>query len=320
MGKNYEMNWSTNKCYSILPTNETTTLTINNQPITNVVEGTYLGVSITMQGITDSHSQERINNAIKRVGMLRNLNLTYQHLTAKQVRNICNTFVYSVAVAEYAIHLTPPTQEVEIKWNRMDELVIRLMFGVFNKRFQTKIRKIAGLVTLTKRCSILLHKLEEKIRGKLAREGADERLKGEFEGLENYSGRVQLPRNQSKEEVFNKYNAMFTHHQRKTPTIKFGQEYPAMIKLKRNHTVNSLKWYIGTFPRDPSGCTRRVGEPALEAIQNTTRILKLEKWNDGDLETLKLSLDLLDEIQPEDWRKRKRSSGTATSTNKKMRK
>lgn len=297
--KNMEMTWSISKCTSMMPTTEKTALTLDGHELQRTNEVEYLGISMNCYSITETKQIYRINKGKEMVRMLTNINVTYEMMKPKLIRDICSTFIYPVAT--YAIPLVPQSETLNAAWRTLEIMILKLVLGFFTQRHKRKLRKIAQLTSLNELTSIRLHSLESRLKQQMAMNENIQEYSEDVVSLQKYRIKIKSPPNINKKQLQGNMNRFFENHRYRIPSLKLGQNQPALIHLKGEYLVQAVRWYIGTFTRSPSKCKIRGGIAAQEAWNTVKKILEKTKWNDDELNALQMAIDLLMEVQPNTW-------------------
>lgn len=295
------MKWSTKKCKVIKHDEDQRRIHLAGDELEQVHEVEYLGVSINSKGITDAKNIKRIRVANMKVNMLRNMQISNEYFTARRLRSICNTFIYPVA--NYALHLVPQSPELVNNWQRLDNNVIRLMFGIFQKRWEKKLRSIGRIPYLHERVGTMLQRLEAKLERRLENEkNTNTRL--DIESLVKYRTDIKSPANMKPQQLLKNWRNLFRNHRRKIPQDTDHNYIPTMMILKGTYLNRCIRWYIGTFPCQPAQCIENGGRIAQKALQDMKRLMERTEWNDDQVEEVKQNIDILHEHEASSWRKR----------------
>ena len=299
-----EMQWSTKKCKVILNETDNRTVTLAGDDLVRETEVEYLGVTMTNAGITDTKSMSRIILAIRRVDMLKKIHISNNVFTPRRIRSICNTFVYPVA--SYAIHLVPHSLELVHRWHKLDVSVMSIMFGIHQKRWEMKLRKIGRLPHLHERVGMMLYKLERKLERRMENV-ADSTGSSDHEALIQYRTQIGSPPNIQYQQLVRNWNNLFHKHRRKIPTDKKHEYIPTMTLMKGEYLNRCIRWYIGTFPYNPTQCIENGGDLAFKAMQTMRRLMEKPEWDQAETTEVKWSIDVLHECEPSSWKKRDRN-------------
>ncbi len=301
--KNMDMTWSPTKCSIIVPPNDTskTQYTIANTTIKIVEEVEYLGVSINSTSLTATRNIGRVLNAQKMVHALRKVGINFKTLKPCTVRNIFNAFVYGTA--QYAVHLIPRNKTLETEWTKLDEHAIRNILGIYSKRNDLKLRKIAEIPKLQQIKGLRLRCLEQRLESNASNNNNPntEASKDDKKNLDRYRSERKLESNLERKQLYKSWNLLHRNHKRKLPELKVGRRIPAMRLLTGEYAANMARWYIGSFPINPRYLIQNEGEKAQSAMIDLRRLATLEEWNKDEENKMKEIIELLMKLQPDSW-------------------
>ena len=118
-----DMTWNVRKCSTIQPTEDDSAFNMGHEPLKVGAGETYLGVTITRDGLTDALLKHRVKCARARLEMLKRIGLNAKGFGPKISRSMYLTFV--MPMIEYCSHL------VRIESSTMQE-VLALEKAFFN--------------------------------------------------------------------------------------------------------------------------------------------------------------------------------------------
>ena len=134
-----------------------------------------------------------------------------------------------------------------------------------------------------------------------------------------YREEFNLPPNLTKEQLYQNRNLRFRSHQRKLSEIKQGEYHEIMTKLQGEYAVQGIRWYLGSFPRNPRVSIQIGGMEVQNALKTLKYVLEKQKWEANDMNELKRSLDILVQVQPDEWNKRKKKAELSSNSAKRRR-
>lgn len=115
-----------------------------------------------------------------------------------------------------------------------------------------------------------------------------------------------LLRNLTKREMIQNWNIFGKNHKPEIPQTKGQNLVPFMLKLKRKHAISMVRWYIGSFPINPTECRRRGGNEATVVLERIKRTISLPKWTEDEAREIMKCIETLKAHEPSNWGKRTR--------------
>lgn len=297
------MCWSPTKCNVMIPPHDISnqSYSIAGTTLETVEESEYLGVSINSQGLTNTRNLKRLQKARNISQVLRKVEITCKMIPPIVVRNISNAFIYGTA--QYAVHLMPKNGKLESEWQKLDTMVIRNILGVYVRKHDLKLRKIADIPTLKQIRSMRLRGLEKRIE----RQAEDEKNPNreaaiqDLNMLKQYREDHNLAPNLERKQLYKNWNRIQTNHKRKLPELKIGSKVPALHALIGEYAPNITRWYLGSFPINPRYIIKKEGTKASDCIDTLRRLGPREEWTKAEERSVRGAIDFLMEVQPQTW-------------------
>ena len=297
----FSMKRSTRKCHIIEPSHTTVPgkyqLSEENMLCCN--QETYLGVTLGKENISPVKNLTRVENALKRINMLRACGLNRQTLSSAKLVNICKAFVFPVA--QYAVHLLPnPCTDGSSIGHKLEELdykVVEFAMGCVPKAptpVSTQKPRIKGrLPRMLKLCKLpdwsqkisLAHaSLESRLKKRSEYFPRNTKIREDIQNFAKARMALKSPKKMSKADVVKTWEKLCQGKVRKIPIPKTGL-CPILYVRERKTRESGIKWYFGSFPGRSDPLRQILGETKFEEINN-----RLKVW----MQKEKISKDRLD--------------------------
>ena len=260
----FGMQWSTKKCHILEPThiNDPGKYILSGKELMPCKQATYLGVTLGSENILPTKNLARVENAVKRLNMLRACGLNRQTLSSAKLINICKAFVFPVA--QYAVHLLPdPCRDASSIGHKLEELdykVVEYAMGCVSKNsvdVSTERPRIKGrlprMLKLSKipdwsqKISLALTSLDDRLRKRSDFFPSNMEIRNDIQKYSRAREVLKSPGKMSKMDLVQGWKKLCQGKVRKIPTPKTGLS-PILRVRDRKIRESGIKWYFGSFP------------------------------------------------------------------------
>ncbi len=272
----FDMTWSASKCATIQPENDTTPFYIGGELISVADSETYLGVTITLGGLSDDQTAQRVQKARARLEMLKRIGMNAKGFGPMLCRKMFLTFVRPMY--EYALHLVPLKSQTTTKILQLEKAFFSASTGIHGAPLRW-FRKLFQIEDMTYRRA----RLREQLR---LRAAANDRIQlGVLQlVLEEAGNTKSLP------PLRETWESMDAEKKRPLPLPSKGL-LPMLQLNKHYYRILSMKWFLHRFPASISKVHSVMGGAGQIVLRRLSSILPKSKWTGKEARELKAAID-----------------------------
>lgn len=237
------MAWNVAKCKVLAPPwDENHHFTLTKQTVPNCKEVTYLGISVNVLGLGTSASIEKVKAARMRVRLLRSSGIHAGKVPGRTMLDICNAFIFSTAT--YNLHLVQHSHTLQMEWNRLEKDVIKVCFGCYDPHYHNRLKRIAGLPSLSERQEIALTAAHKRVGSRAASRNWDKRAKHDVDLLITVRQGLRSVEQLTLAEIRRRWAAEEQHIRRGRLPKSIDRRPPPALELRNLQTRRAcLYWY-----------------------------------------------------------------------------
>ena len=299
----YGMLWSTRKCHILEPSQmaEPGKYNLSGKELSCCNQAIYLGVTLGKDNILPVKNLSRVENAAKRINMLKACGLSRQNLSSAKLINICKSFIYPVA--QYGVHLLPhtsrPVSRIGHRLEELDYKVIEYAMGCVpsnpttvssqNPRIKGRLPRMLKLGKIpdwSQKIRLALLSLESRLKERADNFFRDVKIREDLQKFRLARQVIGSPKNMSKADVKDAWEKLCKENVRKIPIPQKGF-CPILYVRKRKIREPGIKWYFGSFPGRSEPLKNSLGAQKYGEIISRLRLsMKEEELSKNSMESL----------------------------------
>lgn len=245
------MAWNTAKSAVMIPVDERRLFTLAGDVLTSAKEIEYLGVALTLQGVSETITLKRVQAAHAKWSAVRNLEKRLGTLPTTTAVTLFKTVVQPVA--EYGMHLCPVTREVVRKFELLEARLIRKALGKVPAKEIPRARKLLRLQSFSQRRCVLITKM--LLRAQAVNESSTAMLKPGEAAMRIRDAQTVIrwheaqgrPPNTTREDIHRSWRALCEHRKRQIPNPLHGI-IPALRLRNPSLRRYATRYYFTRFP------------------------------------------------------------------------
>lgn len=109
----------------------------------------YLGMTITYDGVEEEQSTASIKNTIKRTQLMKMSGIHAGKINSARMLRLCKMMV--IQKASYKLHLTKSSMQVKERWENLEKEVFKIALGVYAKMRRERLRDNTGMETFNQK-------------------------------------------------------------------------------------------------------------------------------------------------------------------------